>query len=102
MIFISGPVVVTPSETITFLAHMPCRRLSDVKWWKIKDQSKKVLKVDCMKYWMCQMRENICFEILEADKDDSAAYQLSWKSKKSNTIYVNIDGKYIHLLFHIF
>lgn len=102
MIFISGPVVVTPSETITFHAHMPCRRLSDVKWWKIKDQSKKVLEVDYMKYCMSQWKENICFEIFMADKDDSAAYQLSWKSKKSNRIYVNIDGKYIHLLFHIF
>lgn len=102
MIFISGPVVVTPSETITFDAHMPCRGLSNVKWWKIKDQSKKVLEVDGIKYCMCQMKEKICFEINLADKDDSAAYQLSWKSKKSNRIYVNIDGKYIHLLFHIF
>lgn len=89
--------MVTPSETITFHAHMAARRLSDVKWWKIKDQSKKILEVDELKYCMYQMEDKICFEINRADKDDSAAYQLSWKSKKSNRIYVNIDGKYIHL-----
>lgn len=98
MIFISGPVVVTPSETITFHACMPGRRISNVKWWKIKDRSKKVLEADCKKYFIYQMKDIICFEIMQADKDDSATYQLSWKSKKSNRINVHIDGKYIHLL----
>lgn len=98
MIFISGPVVVAPSKTITFHANMPGRGMSNVKWLKIKDQSTKVLEVDNKKYCIYQMKDKICFEITLADKDDNAAYQLSWKSKKSNRINVHIDGKYIHLL----
>lgn len=98
MIFISGPVVVTPSETITFHAHMPGRGISNMKWWKIKEQSKKVLEIDNKKYCIYQMKDKIRFEITLADEDDSAAYQLSWKSKKSNRINVYVDGKYIHFL----
>lgn len=97
MIFISGPVVVTTLKTITFHAYLPGRGLSNVKWWKIKDQSKKLLEVDDKKYCIYQMKDKIRFEITLADKDDSAAYQLSWKSKKSNRINVHIDGKYIYL-----
>lgn len=98
MIFISGPVVVTPSETITFHAYLPGKKISHAKWWKIKDQSKKILEVNDKKYCIYQMKDKIRFEITLADEDDSAAYQFSWKTKKSNRINVHIDGKYIHLL----
>lgn len=97
MIFISGPVVVTPSKTITFDAYLPGQGIFNAKWWKIKDQSKKLLEVDDKKYCIYQMKDKIRFEITLADKDDSAAYQLSWKTKKSNRINVHIDGKYIYL-----
>lgn len=98
MIFISGPAVVTPSETITFDAFFPGQGISNAKWWKLKDQSKQLLEVDDKKYLIYQMKDKIRFEITLADEDDSAAYQLSWKTKKSNRINVHIDGKYIHCL----
>lgn len=91
MIFISGPVVVTPSETITFHAYLPGKKISNAKWWKIKDQSKKILEVNDEKYCIYQMKDKLRFEITLADEDDSAAYQLSWKTKKSNRINVHID-----------
>lgn len=77
---------------------MPGEGISNAVWWKIKDKSKDELKVDDMKYCLCQMKDKIRFEITTAEKEDSAAYQLQWKTKKSNKIYVHIDGKYIHRL----
>lgn len=99
MIFISGPVVVAPSETITFHANLPGREISNAKWWKIKDQTKKELEVNNnnFKYCIYQTEDKIRFEITSAEKEDSAAYQLSWNTRKSNRINVHVDGKYIHL-----
>lgn len=97
MIFISGPVVVYPEETIMFLTCLPGREILNVKWWKIKDQSTKELKIDYDKYCIYQMEDKIRFEITYADKDDCAAYQLSFGNKRSNRIYVQVDGKYNHL-----
>lgn len=72
--------------------------ISNAVWWKIKDKSTKVLKVDDRKYCLSQMKKKMRFEITLADKEDSAAYQLHWKTMKSNKIYVHVDGKYIHRL----
>lgn len=99
MIFLSGPVSVYPLETITFKAQLSGQGIGNAKWWKIKDQSKKELKIDKQKYRMnFQMNNIVCFEIYWADIEDSAAYQLSLGSEKSNRIYVHVDGKYIYLL----
>lgn len=97
MIFISGPVVVSPSETITFHAYLPNTNLSDVEWWKIKDQSNKEVKITSKKYSVLNEGGNIYrFEIFNAEKKDSAAYQCIADNMKSNTIYVCVDGKLIY------
>lgn len=72
--------------------------ISNAVWCKIKDKSTEELEVDDKKYCLCQMKDKIRFEITLAEKEDSAAYQLHWKTKKSNKIYVHVDGKYIHRL----
>lgn len=95
MIFISGPVVVSPSETITFHAFLPDQNVSNVKWWKIKDQSKKEVEIGSGKYSVIYEGDNINrFEIFNAEKEDSATYQCIADNMKSNTIYVHVDGKF--------
>lgn len=97
MIFISGPVVVTPLETITFHAFLPNQKISNIKWWKIKDQSKKDVEIGSEKYSVICEGDNIYkFEIFSAEKKDSAAYQCIADNMKSNMINVHVDGKYIH------
>lgn len=72
--------------------------ISNALWWKINDKSTEALKDDNRKYCLSQMKDKMRFEITLAEKEDSAAYQLHWKKKKSNKIYVHVDGKYIHHL----
>lgn len=97
IIFISGPVVVLPSETITFHALLPNQNFSNMKWWKIKDQSKREVETGSGKYSLINEGNNIYrFEIVNAEKEDCAAYQCIADNMKSNTIYVHVDGKYIY------
>lgn len=97
MIFISGPVVVSPSETIIFHVFLPNQSISKIKWWRIKDHSIKELKIDSEKYLVIIEGDNrYRFEIVNAEKDDSARYQCTADSMKSNTINVHVDGKYIY------
>lgn len=96
MFFMSGPVVVSPSETITFQSCQYNQDLSNIKWWMIKDHSIKEIKPDNTKY-LYQKKDNIKrFEITIAEKDDSATYQFSLNNMRSNKISVHVDGKYIH------
>lgn len=98
MLFISGPVVVSPLDRITFQAYLPEREKMNAKWWKIKDHTKEELKVDNKKYlFSCQSNDIVCFEIVCADQEDSAAYQLSFGKRRSNRINVCVDGKYVNL-----
>lgn len=97
MIFISGPVVVLPSETITFHVFLPNENFSNMKWWKMKDQSKREVETGSGKYSVIKQGDNIYrFEIVNAEKEDGAAYQCTVDNMKSNTINVYVDGKYIH------
>lgn len=99
MLFISGPVVVSPLKRITFQAYLPGREKMNAKWWKIKDHTKEELKVDNQKYHInYQSNDIVCFEIFWADQEDSAAYQLSLGKRRSNRINVCVDGKYVNLL----
>lgn len=99
MLFISGPIVVSPLETITFQANLPRRGNMNARWWKIKDQSKEELEDDQKYRIIYQTNDTVCFEIFWADKEDSAAYQLSLGKRRSNKINVLVDGKYVHLLY---
>lgn len=99
MLFISGPVVVSPLETITFQADLPNRGNMNARWWKIKDQSKEEIQHDNQKYRIIyQTNDTVCLEIFWADKEDSAAYQLSLGKRRSYKINVFVNGKYVHLL----
>lgn len=75
MIFISGPVVVSPSETINFQAFLPDRKFSIAKWWKITKQSTTEIQPDTKKYLLYQRNKIHAIEIINAEKGDSAAYQ---------------------------
>lgn len=102
MVFISGPVVVAPSETITFHTFIPHQTVSNIKWWKIKDQSKKEVETGSEKYSLKSKGDGIyVFEIVNADKEDSAAYQCTTDDMKSNTINVLVNGKYTHDMLNI-
>lgn len=97
MFFMSGPVVVSPSETITFQSYQSNQDLPNTKWWMIKDQSIKEINPDNKKY-LYQKKDHIQrFQISIAEKEDSATYQFSLDNMKSNKISVHVDGKYIHL-----
>lgn len=98
IILLSGPVVVLPSDTIIFHAFLPNQNFSNMKWWKIKDQSKREVEIVRRKYSEINEGYNIYrFEIFNAEKEDSAAYQCTADNMKSNTINVYVDGKYMHL-----
>lgn len=106
MLFISGPVVVSPLERITFQAYLPERERMNAKWWKIKDHTKKELRDDNQKYHInYQSTDKVSLEIFWADQEDSAAYQLSVGKRRSNRINVRVDGKCVNLLdsfvFHV-
>lgn len=94
MIFISGPVVVSPSETINFQAFLPDRKFSIAKWWKITKQSTTEIQPDTKKYLVYQRNKIHAIEIINAEKGDSAAYQFSLDTMKSNKIHTFVDGKY--------
>lgn len=98
-IFISGPVVVSPSEEIIFEAYLPGLQLLNPKWWKKKDGSTKEIEINSEKYSVTIDHDNkYKFIILNAEEEDSAEYQISSTDMKSNAIYVHVDGKYIHYI----
>lgn len=100
LIFISGPVVVSPSSTITIHVYLSNQNILDVKWWIIRGQSKKELILDNEKYKFVPEEDNIYkFEITTAKPEDSGAYQCIADNMKSNTLYVYVNGKYIHLSY---
>lgn len=91
--------MVSPLERITFQAYLPGREKMNAKWWKIKDHTKEELKDDNQKYQInYQSTDKVSLEIFWADQEDSAAYQLSLGKRRSNRIYVLVDGKYVNLL----
>lgn len=102
MFFVSGPVVVSPSETITFQSYLPIRNCSNPKWWKIKNRSIKEIKFDNTKFIYTQKEYHMHrFEITKAEAEDGATYYFSVEGMESNKISVHIDGKYIHIFMWI-
>lgn len=96
--FVSGPVVVSPDETITFKAYVPIQGFSNKMWLKMKDQSTKEIKCDNAKYlYTIDHKTNMHkFEITEAETEDSATYYFSFGGMVSNRISVKVDdsGEY--------
>lgn len=97
MFFVSGPVVVSPSKTITFQTYLPIKDFSRTKWLKMKDQSTKEIKLDEEKYLYTQKDHMHKFEITDAKTEDSATYYFSLEDMSSNNISVHVDGKYIYI-----
>lgn len=92
MFFMSGPVVVSPKDIITFQLYMSREDHLKTKWLRIKDQSIKELNPDNKKYLYIEKG----FQITDAEKEDSATYQFSLNNKKSNkiSVYVDDSGKF--------
>lgn len=92
MIFISGPVVVSPSDTINFHVCMSSQTISNIQWWKINGVSKIEVEFDNVKYKLTKEGDNIYeFEITNAKSEDSGSYQCTADNMKSNTIYVYVN-----------
>lgn len=110
MIFISGPVAVFPSNTIEFQMFLPFHgHFSNPQWLKIKNNIVKEIKEQedkNQKYFITKsngLRYSEKLEIIDAGEEDSATYQLSFGTKKSNKIRTFVDGMFIknHQLKHL-
>lgn len=97
MIFISGPVVVSPSDNITLHTFMLDQNYANAEWWKIKNRLTTEIKIDGKKYRTYQNTDKPFIEIHEANQEDSAAYQLSLGDMKSNIINIFVDGRYAQI-----
>lgn len=93
MIFISGPVVVSSSDTITLHALVLDQNYANAKWWKIKNRLTQEIEFDNEKY----VTEIPIIKIHKANQEDSAAYQMSLGDMKSNIINIFVDGRYAQI-----
>lgn len=98
MIFISGPVVVSPSDNIKFLtmftSNQNCR---NAKWFKIKKSSKKEIDFGSTKYIISNTSDGTktqYFDVVHAGEEDSTGYQLILDGFTSNMINTFVDGMY--------
>lgn len=96
MIFISGPVIVSPLEKIIFHAYLCDNTHSSEAWLKTSDCSTQEIEPDNKNSFTYRNYDDKTrkFEILEADKEDSGTYQFSLGNLKSNKIHTFVDGKY--------
>lgn len=85
--------MVSPSDDIDFLVYLPKQSHGIPRWWKIKDQSIKEIEFGSNKYSYRNENRIHRMKITNATKEDSAEYQFSLGDKRSNKIYVYIDGK---------
>lgn len=91
MFTVSGSVVVSPSETITFQTNLSNRDLLKIQWWKIKDQSLKEIKIDSKKYFYIHGDNIHIFEIIHPETEDIATYYFTSEGMTSNKITVHVD-----------
>lgn len=98
MFFVSGPVVVSPTKTISFQLCLPNGDRQNIKWWKIKDHSIKEITCGISKYLYGPVKDDLhTFEITDAETEDSATYYFTFKDRASNKICVLVDGKYVFI-----
>lgn len=102
MIFISGPVTVFPSSTIEFQTFLPSHaKMSNPQWLKIKNNSVREIKEqeDKNKKHFITKSKGLSYseklEIFDAGEEDSATYQLSFGTRKSNKIRTFVDGMFV-------
>lgn len=100
MIFISGPVVVSPRDNIKFLTMFTTNQnCLNAKWFKIKKYSKKEINLGSTKYSISNTSDGTktqAFDVVQAGEEDSAGYQLTIDNVSSNVIntFVDDSGKF--------
>lgn len=104
MIFISGPVVVSPRDNIKFLTMFTTNQnCLNAKWFKIKKYSKKEINLGSTKYSISNTSDGTktqAFDVVQAGEEDSAGYQLTIDNFSSNVINTFVDGMYSYYLFY--
>lgn len=98
MIFISGPVLVSPKTVFKFQAYLS-DQTSNGKWWKTKGSTTEDITIDDKKYFTYYIGNIREIEIHDAEEEDSAKYHFSLNNIKSNKIYTRVDGKYSNLSY---
>lgn len=98
MIFISGPVLVSPKTVFKFQAYLS-NQTSNGKWWKTKGSTTEEITIDDKKYFTYYIGNIREIEIHDAEEEDSATYHFSLNNIKSNKIYTRVDGKYSNLSY---
>lgn len=98
MIFISGPVVVSPGDNMTFLTiFTPNQNCLNARWFKIKKYSKKEIDLGSTKYIVTNTSDGTkiqAFEVVHTGEEDSAGYQMTIDDFRSNMINTFVDGMY--------
>lgn len=104
MIFVAGPVVVSPADTIRFATiFKPLSNpiISNTRWFKIRNSLKTEIIHDNIKHLITNSstdKKIQKMEITDAGVEDSGGYQLSYANTKSNIINTFVDGMYfLHL-----
>lgn len=98
LIFISGPVVVSPADVITFQTRFKSHQsYSKAKWFRFKGNVKEELNDDMVKYDISNTSDGTgrqTLTVATAGEDDSAGYQLSLDNIMSNKINTLVNGMY--------
>lgn len=98
MIFISGPVVVSPSDKMKFLTIFTSNQnCLNAKWFKIKKGSKKEIDFGSTKYIISNTSDGTktqTLDVVHAGEEDNAGYQLTINGFRSNMINTFVDGMY--------
>lgn len=100
MIFIVGPTVVAPTKTIKFRTEYDITKgFSNPMWLKIKKFLAKEIVFDGAKYSVYNTAsastiKNQKFVIADAEKGDTAAYQLALDNMRSNKLNIFVDSKH--------
>lgn len=98
MVFISGPVVVSPNDNIKFLTMFTSNQnCFNAKWFKIKEGSEKEIDFGSTKYIISNTSDGTktqAFDVVLAGEEDSAGYQLTIGGFRSNMINTFVSGMY--------
>lgn len=98
MVFISGPVVVSPNDNIKFLTMFTStQNCLNAKWFKIKEGSEKEIDFGSTKYIISNTSDGTktqAFDVVLAGEEDSAGYQLTIGGFRSNMINTFVSGMY--------
>lgn len=101
MIFVAGPVVVSPADTIMFATVFePLSNpiFSNTRWFKIRNSLKTEILNDNKKHLITNSstdRKIQRMEITNAEEEDSGGYQLLFANTTSNLIHTFVDSMYL-------